>query len=392
MEFMLLSLLFSTFVAAQNLAPSSAPATSGTLTKDGVAFVSSDPFVDLRFRFRIQNRMTFEDYDSESSDKDVSDFAVRRLRLRLDGKVVDPRFGFNLQLSFTRGDMDWDTINFPAVVRDAVIYWKWSEHDMTMLGLRKLPGNRQRVISSGQQELIERSLANATFNLDRDIGVHSWHRFFEERPFWIKVAATGGEGRSRESTRAGLSYTARAEWLALGEFKNGGDYFEGDLEYETTPKVSIGAVYNSNFQAERDAGTIGSPMAGEFRNIENFIADFLLKYQGWSLSAEFFRRWSQFPEITPTQTIFNGQGTNLQLSYTTANHWAPVARWTHITPDEMLRPRLDERQQYTVGLGKYFNDHRVKAQADITLEQQKDFSANATLTNMIYRLQLEVGI
>ena len=44
--------------------------------------------------------------------------------------------------------------------------------DLTVrVGQYKIPFSRQRVISSGNQQMVDRSIANGEFNLDRDIGI-----------------------------------------------------------------------------------------------------------------------------------------------------------------------------------------------------------------------------
>lgn len=389
---MLLVLFFALFCSAQT-PPVESPVS--VTFKDGIRFATETPLVDVRLRFRMQNRFTFSDYDSADSSKvDTADFMIRRLRLRLDGSLIDPRFGFNLQLAFSRLDIDWDTVPYPSLLRDATMYWKWSPTDITYFGLRKLPTNRQLITSSQQLEMIDRSLASATFTLDRDIGIQSWHRFFEERPLWLKVAVTNGEGRSVQGARAGLSYTARTEWLPFGDFKNNGDYFEGDLEYETDAKVSMAAVYNINHQVQRLGGQTGAILTDnkEARHVESFMADFLLKYRGWALSTEFFRRIADRPVISSTQTIYNGFGREVQMSYTFANRWAPVARWAQITPDDGLKNLLAQKNQYTVGVTKYFDHHRLKAQFDTTWEQEKAAGKTDFYNHFIYRFQIEMGI
>ncbi|MBY0385578.1 OprO/OprP family phosphate-selective porin, partial [bacterium] len=185
--------------------------------KDGVV-VKHDPsnFV-MKTRFRIQSRATYEDYDSKSSNEDVTDFQVRRMRLRFDGTALDPRFLYKIQLSFTRGDMDYNNTSYPNILRDAVVGWKLTDHSTFWFGQSKLPGNRQRVVSSGNVELVDRSLVNAIFNIDRDMGLQWYNQFGDEAPVWLKLAVSNGEGRANNNVNKGLSYTARLEWLPLGK-------------------------------------------------------------------------------------------------------------------------------------------------------------------------------
>ena len=48
---------------------------------------------------------------------------VSRLRLRFDGYILSDKLTYYLQLSFSRGDQDWDNTHIPNVVRDAMVYY-----------------------------------------------------------------------------------------------------------------------------------------------------------------------------------------------------------------------------------------------------------------------------
>ncbi len=353
-------------------------------------------------RFRIQTRATYEDYDTESTTQDVTDLQVRRMRLRFDGSALDPRFIYKIQLSFTRGDMDYDNTDYPNVLRDAAVGWKLFDEDSfkstLWFGQTKLPGNRQRVVSSGDQELVDRSLLNATFNIDRDMGVQWYNKLGEARPFWLKFAMSNGEGRANNNSNTGLAYTARAEWLPLGAFTDGGDYFEGDLARERSAKLSLGVSYQSNRKTNRVGGQTGKTFVpGVTTDIETLLADFLLKYNGWAFSAEYANRQTDNPLITLSSgpdAVFKGSGYNAQLSYVFTKKWSPVVRYTHVRPHDAILNFENEKTQYTLGLTKYLNHHKIKIMGDITFEDEKErtSTASANMNNWIARLQLEFGI
>lgn len=99
-------------------------------------------------------------------------------------------------------------------------------------GQSKLPGNRQRVISSGNQQFIDRSIVNSRFNIDRDFGFFAYYTLRPgDMEVRLKSAITTGDGRNALAIDDGLAYTARMEWLPFGIFKNSGDFSEGDLEF-----------------------------------------------------------------------------------------------------------------------------------------------------------------
>ena len=121
----------------------------------------------------------------------------------------------------------------------------------------------------------------------------------------------------RVESRAWAS--GRVEWMPLGTFTNEGDYFEGDLEREPKPKVSLAAGYSTNQHARRAGGQLGEFFPGtEGRTLNEFIADALFKYKGTAFTTEFCQREVDGdPFVTEEQgtvKAYEGWGLNAQLS------------------------------------------------------------------------------
>lgn len=370
---------------------------SKTYFKDGIHFEYEPYHFKTRFRFRMQNRFTYETQDTEDLSAKVANFEVRRVRLRLDGSVYDPRLLYRLQLGFTRGDMDYDRTKYPNILRDAAVGWKFGDHTTLWYGQTKLPGNRQRVTSSGSQQFVDRSLLNATFNLDRDIGAQLYHRIGESKPLWIKLAVSNGDGRGTDNKDNGLAYTSRVEWLPLGNFKNEGDYFEADLERETSPKLSFGAVYQLNKKTTRPGGQLGTQYTttGLNKDLETYFGDMLFKYRGFSWASEYAKRYTDdpvFQDGTSTVAVYKGQGINTQVGYVFENNIEPALRYTQLWADKDTLAKESDRKQYTMALSKYINKHTVKVQTDLTYDESLNRVLDTYHSAWIYRLQLEIGI
>lgn len=359
---------------------------------DGINFRFDPAEFSLKMKFRVQNRYSFEDFDSDGSSADTSEFLTRRVRLRLEGTVLDPKLTYRFQFGFSRQDMDWDGSNFPNVLRDANIGYELTERDQFILGLAKLPSNRQRLISSGRQEFVDRSIANALLTIDRDVGLQWWHRFGDTHPVWLKTAISNGQGRGSSQRDNGMALTSKLEWFPLGNFKDDGDMFEGDLVFEETAKLAIAAGYSKNYKATRVNGQLGLDINGAPRDLQTFIGDLLIKYRGWAWSSEYFRRAAESPEVTATQTLFDGEGWNTQLSHTFRSMYLVGVRWSEIRPDENVAVYFAEEDQYTVVFGRYLNKHNIKIQADVSYQPSYRLSTDTTLDNWVYRVQLELGI
>lgn len=68
----------------------------------GLGITSPDSIFQLNIRFRMQNRMS---YIQNEDQEEILDGHIRRLRLRFDGYVGNPKFLYAIQLSFAPGDV-----------------------------------------------------------------------------------------------------------------------------------------------------------------------------------------------------------------------------------------------------------------------------------------------
>ncbi|MDO1444759.1 porin [Rhodocytophaga aerolata] len=363
---------------------------------DGINIASLDSTYQINFRFRMQNR--FELGSDASGNINRKTFLVRRMRLRSFGYLGRKNLTYQFQLGFARGDADIENSGFYNVLRDAVIFYKPTRNLELGMGLTKLPGNRQRVISSGEQQFADRSLSNATFNLDRDAGVFVYYRnkFKGGVRYNLMGAISTGKGRNFDVSNAGLAYTGKVELLPFGDFTLRGDYFEGDWVREKSPKLSIAAAYSFNEDAVRAGGQIGEKLYG-ISDINTFISDILFKYSGFALYAEYIKRDASNPLTynadNDLRYVYEGTGLNIQASYMLPVYLEFAARYTAITPDKELEVATTATRQYTLAATRYVRWHRVKLQTDLTYQDVllKNDILNSK-DGWLFRFQVEVGI
>ncbi|WPP49467.1 porin [Catalinimonas niigatensis] len=365
--------------------------------ENGVSFSQNSLFL-LNLRFRMQNRFGFTTKAGNTIDVNQFEARVRRLRLRFDGYVLNPKFSYYIQLSFSKADQDLELGTVPQTIRDAMFYYHISQNFYVGLGQSKLPGNRQRVISSGNLQFTDRSLANAIYTLDRDFGFFAYYTLpFSDGPvFNIKGAITTGDGRNASPVNEGLAYTGRVEVLPFGEFINSGDYSEGDLEFETTPKLSLGLSMSVNKKASRTGGQLGRELYG-FRDIHALIADMMFKYQGWMLSSEYLQRNVNNPFTQNAEGdiryIITGWGWNTQLSRMISPKAELAFRYTAVNPNDKMEGYERHIEESTLGSTYYLNRHRIKIQGNITYRW---YDTNTELSHENNRwgamFQIEFGI
>lgn len=384
----------------------------------GIVFTDKDSLMQIVMRFRMQSLAQVETVSDEDLSTNRENWAIRRLRLRFGGFLVDPRLTYNIQLSFSRGDMDYADTQFPNIVRDAVIYWNFDKHWQIGFGQTKLPGNRQRVVSSSELQFAERSIVNNTFNIDRDFGFFGWYRNeIEGIGLNLRAALSNGDGRNTIGTgnnppttnaAGGFCYTGRAEILPFGAFTGGGDYFEGDVLREKSPKLSIGGTYSVNSRTRRTMGQLG-PELWTPVSTSSLLADFLFKYSGFALYGEYAQRDSKNNPVT-TKTgsdnrfVFVGNGILAQASYCLPSMWEFVGRYAVVTPDDALNndslfakitdmsKRPIKETNISIGINKYFNKHRVRINTEIMYRIRENSILNEEHKNLVTRLNMELGI
>lgn len=374
--------------------------------KNGLGFTTADSSFSINFRFRIQNRIGTT-IQKSNGDYQITntEFRTRRTRLRLDGFVLNPKLTYALQLSVSRADQDWDNAEVPNILRDAMIFYSFNKNLRIGFGQGKLPGNRQRVVLSGEQQFVDRAITNATFNIDRDFGVQLYYNFHTGPLFYnIRAAVSSGEGRnegvskSEVKSNPGLCYTGRLEFLPLGAFSDKSDYFEADLAREPKPKISIAGGMSYNDHAIRTGGQLGKSLY-EARSIRTYISDFLFKYKGFSLSGEYFlRNVADSSAVTYNDTqdnsyVYTGEGIMMQVGKVFGKDWEIAGRYAQIKPTGEIYLLDRAIRNYTVGVNKYFKKHRVKCQFDATYEQRFNGKMNNPANeNIQLRFQVELGI
>jgi phosphate-selective porin OprO/OprP len=377
-----------------------------TKPQKGIEFVGKDSLFSLRLQFRMQNRAAFLTRNDEDLSAGSYEFRVRRLRLKMEGFVYSPKLTYKVQLAFSRGDMDWDMTQESEVntsvniVRDAVVYYEPLNDLKFGFGQTKLPGNRQRVISSGDQQFADRSIVNATFTIDRDFGFFA---SYKRNYFAVLGSLTSGEGRNSSNSNSGLSYTGRVEALPFGAFSDKNDYQEGDLAREQKPKLSIGASYNFNDDAVRSGGQLGRDLFLK-TDMTTISLDLLFKYKGFALYSEFMQRNCSNPitfssDTTQIQPVYSGYGFLQQVSYLFKSNWEVALRYAEVTPFASVynnpvftSVNLKKNQEFQLGVTKYLYGHRVKVQGNILYQLTNDLRAGTEAGKFGAIFQVELGI
>ena len=364
----------------------------------GIGITSPDSIFNLNIRFRLQNRITYYNNEDENESYEGQ---IRRLRLRFDGYVGNPKFLYAIQLSFAPGDVgelkDGENIN---IIRDAVVMYRPNKKWNISFGQTKLPGNRQRVNSSGALQLSDRSINNSKFTIDRDFGIqiHQMNEYKDKFSYNLKAAASTGEGRNiTGNADTGLAFTGKVEVLPFGSFKKDGTYFEGDILRETKPKLMVSAAFQQNNRAMRTQGQLGNDLY-EARTMKSVLADMMFKYNGWAAMMSYMSRATTKNPVTYSSDlsnfnyVFTGNGFDYQLSYAFKNKYEVIGRYSIQSPNKAIQLYAPKIKQYTLGVTKYIWEHAFKLQAEVSYDTSMNNITHNNKDNFYVRFQIEMGI
>ncbi|WP_308991651.1 porin [Mariniflexile litorale] len=331
-----------------------------------------------------------------------SDFSVRRARLKFEGFAYSPKLEYKLELGLSNDDLSGGSVytgNAPRHILDAVVKWNFYKDFVLWAGQTKLPGNRERVISSGNMQFVDRSLLNSRFTIDRDMGIQLHHHFNLSKTFVVKeiVAISQGEGRNiTKGNLGGHQYTTRLELFPFGEFTDGGDYSGSDLKREKTPKLALAVTYDFNNNAVKTRSNQGAYMVIDNEesffetNINTLYIDAMFKYLGFSFMGEYAQRDAKDPYAKNSDGSLTGaevqvgNGLNMQAGYLFKSNWEISGRYTNIELNKTVTGK-DAENQYTLGVSKYIVGHKLKVQSDISYLD----IANSN-NQLLYRLQFDI--
>ena len=379
----------------------------------GVYVVANDSSFSMKFNARVQSLLLFEaPVGSQDLMGDMtSNWLIRRSRLKFSGFAYSPKVKYKIELGLSNRDHGGENIhtnNTSNLILDAFVSWNFYNNMEIWIGQTKLPGNRERVISSQKLQFVDRSLVNSRYNIDRDMGIQFRNKFnIGSIATRQAFAISQGEGRNRTNKKDpnpanGFEYTARLEVLPFGDFTGKGDYFSSDLKREETPKVSFGITYDINKNAARTGGNLGSYIEDAngvndtaLATLNTVLADVMFKYKGFSILSEYANKTMDGERIVDEATgdiinnYYTGTGITFQAGYLLPNNLEPAFRYTTITPE--LASGRDHQEMYTLGLSRYIVGHSLKIQTDFSLLTETDQNSGDESSEFLFRFQVEMA-
>lgn len=355
----------------------------------GLEFDSADRMFRLQIRPRVQFLYELEDAQGEGDTRERSQsILVRRARLSFAGKMWGEKLDFKMELALSPNDLgmtDNKHGNAPITNKDNTVsrsplldfYVQFNQiRDLNLrVGQYKVQYSRQRVVSSGDMMFVDRAIASAEFNVDRDIGLdlRSKDLFGLDKKLRYTLGISSGEGHSSFAANDfGMMYLARLEALPLGDFD---DFVESDQTREARPRLSLGlgAAWIENGAGNK--GVIGKrPADGGVTDTRNLTADAVFKMAGASLATEvFWRKGTRQAgskvdaqgKPVAMEKARNGWGAQVQGGYLLGAMPLEFAGCYALVRGTGDDTSLGDANEAGVAVNYYFAGHALKLQADV---------------------------
>jgi hypothetical protein len=355
----------------------------------GVDVKSNDGNFTLNLRLKTQ--LLYELHDPSPSSMPVREnFVVRRMRVAFQGNVFSKDIKYKLELTvagqeLSRAEPKLVGMGQPLIDRDGVgqvplmdayFDFTWLRDMNIRVGQSKINFGRERVLSDNEMIVVDRSLEDAEFNFDRDMGIDLRSTdLFGINLLHYTLGVFMAEERNASFTSlgtgdVGLLYLARLELVPFGNFE------ETPVDFQHGPaKLSIGAAYSflqtdasspyARQSLGRTLGALTDPALVDY-NVNNFTADFLFKGAGLSLMGAF--HWREAAKLPKTAGLpRDGIGAVIQGGFLISQS-LPLeiaASYGAIRASDIKKSSLPESNEVTGGLNYYpFNMHALKLQAE----------------------------
>ncbi len=334
----------------------------------GFFIESTDGSWSTNLQFRLQFRFSHPyDTDPVTWDDFVGDpsttFEVNRARFKVGGHGFRPwlRYYFEYELASS------NLLNFEVTVER-------SRRMGLRVGQWKAQYSRERATSSGREQLVDRSLINRYFTLDRQQGVSIFGRLAEgtraDVNYWVSTFTGMGRG-GRHNDDEHLMYMARVQWNPLGRPVP----FVGSDLNRSAPTLSIAVAGTTNRSpctrfSQEGCGSLDrfpGTDPGQYR-VRQALFETALLWRGLAWSQEL--HWKRVEDREDGAVTELG-GNYLQVGYFPSAAWASIpeplevaVRWSVLRPDlDLNETRYDE---ISVAANWFLSGHDNKLTAEIT--------------------------
>lgn len=362
----------------------------------GFTFATTDNSFKLQIQGRIQSRFAspsdaeptaLDDYYTYSASGNK--MGINRARLKLNGHAYQPWIKFSIEHDFVNSVLLTYEVKLEKYQALKFKGGQW-----------KFEYSRERVISSGAQQMLDRSIINRIFTIDRQQGVAVYGNLGDDSlanfSYWLGMGTGNGRGANADDGGDPL-YFGRLQWNMTGsEF----GFTASDLKYHESPKAAIAVAYSTNQSAyTRFSSSGGGQLEGFGRGTENrykinqYNVDFALMYRGLSAQGEYHEKTIQINASGDPDTDYRGYYLQAgYMGYKAFSWWPqPLEVAMRYATYHQVDNALDEKHfEQALAANWFFNGHNNKLTADVTRFniEQTDLG---NVDEVRYRLQWDLS-
>jgi phosphate-selective porin OprO/OprP len=392
-KFQAFAILFLLPIALFSQEKDSARSVDIQYTSKGFQFTTPDQNFRLQIQSRLQfryatpgdqNPITFDDFQEDRRNI----FKINRARLKVGGHAYRPWLKYYWEYEISRGVL----LDFRIMIE------KWSFFKVKV-GQWKVDYSRERSISSGKQHLVDRSIVNRPFTLDRQQGIAFYGRINPGSTFdfnyWVSILTGNGRGATDNDDK-NLMYVGRLQWNLFGREM---PYDNSDLEWSEKPVAAISFATATNRSQYTRFSTSGGGslegfedgLAGQYR-VNQWLIETALFYKGFSWSQEFHRKMI-YDRIGDSDNTIVGNYIDIGYFPHRLISWIPKnteIAFRHAIYDTNLSLDNATEREVGIAINHFFNEHRNKLTAEVTHFAFEKNSPNEA-DEVRFRIQWEIS-
>lgn len=353
---------------------------------------------DENYTLQVQGRLQFRfstPFDSEPvnpeefNNDEASSFNVNRARLKIGGNAYRPWLKYYWEYELGQSNL----MDFRLMVEK----WEWLN---IKAGQWKVEFSRERRISSGEQQMMDRSIINRAFTLDRQQGVELYGRLRDKGAFdfsyWMAVLSGTGRG-NRSNDDEHLMYFGRIQWNIFNDVM---DFKSSDVDFKKSPAaiIALAAVTNRSPYTRFSSSGGGSLEGfdgdgiGEYR-VEQMNLETAFAWNGFAWQSEY--HWKAITDKLLNMPDSKLRGYYLQAGYLPAAKisWFPkplevAARYARYMPNTEFKQTFETEK--SLALNWFFEEHKNKLTLEIT-QLNYEIEGGDSERDFRFRLQWDIS-
>lgn len=363
-----------------------------TYSRQGLEVKSKEGGYTARIQWRLQTRFStpFDDDPrsvSQFSTSNPNRYMLRRSRYKMDGEILGGLVAYKYEHDFIGHQMIdlYTDVNLRPWLRIRIGQWKSIF-------------SQERYISSGRQQMVERSIVNRDFTLDRQAGFSVHGRIAAGKradSIYFFEILTGNGLNTGINLDDNPLLVARYQWNFL---KADPSVSSSDTGNRKTPAafIALSAARNTS-EFTRYSGSGGGQIDGFTRGAPNqyrlsqLNAEFMYKYRGASIQGE--NHWKQIRDhvLARTRTL---RGAYVQAGYFPHHVVSIIPKevefaYRYAVVDPNTRTTRDLRQEHSIAMNVFLEGHDNKFTFEVSrLAMQQP--AFAGVHRLRYQIQWDV--